>query len=80
MKKFLYLFVLISSFTLGQTNTEVYVFDIEKSKNGFETYISLDSLKEGKHILSINRKYINRKRKDTTLRRVVQIPFWKFKK
>ena len=58
-----------------------YVVTTNKNKKlGFETYINIDSLKEGKNILKINRKYINRKKKDTVLRNVVTIPFWKFKK
>lgn len=48
-------------------------------KLGFETYIDIDSLKEGKHILKINRKWINRKTKDTLTRRMTAIPFWSFK-
>jgi len=57
-----------------------YVVTSNKNKKlGFETYVNIDSLKEGKHLLRINRKYINRK-KDTVLRNEVQIPFWKFKK
>ncbi|WP_397446997.1 hypothetical protein [Polaribacter sp. R77954] len=57
-----------------------YVVSSSKNKKlGFETYVTIDSLKEGKHLLKINRKYINNK-KDTILRNVVQIPFWKFKK
>ncbi|WP_439131350.1 hypothetical protein [Polaribacter sp.] len=55
-----------------------YVASTNKNKKlGFETYIKIDSLKEGKHLLKINRKYINNK-KDTILLNVVQIPFWKF--
>lgn len=57
-----------------------YVASSSKNKKlGFETYVAIDSLKEGKHLLKINRKYINNK-KDTVLRNVVQIPFWKFNK
>ena len=48
-------------------------------KLGFETYINIDSLQEGKHILKINRKWINRETKDTLTRRMTTIPFWSFK-
>lgn len=58
-----------------------YVATTNKNKKlGFETYVNIDSLKEGKNILKINRKYINRKKEDTILRNDVTIPFWKFKK
>ena len=57
-----------------------YVVTTNKNKKlGFETYVSIDSLKEGKHLLKINRKFINKKL-DTILYNVAQIPFWKFKK
>jgi hypothetical protein len=56
-----------------------YIATTNKSKKlGFETYINIDSLKAGKNILKINRKYIN-KNKDTILLNLVTIPFWKFK-
>ena len=48
-------------------------------KLGFETYIKIDSLKEGKHALSISRKYIRSRQKDTIKRWMVNIPFWTFK-
>lgn len=58
-----------------------YIASTNKDKKlGFETYVNIDSLKEGKNILRINRKYINRKKNDTVLRNDVTIPFWKFKK
>lgn len=56
-----------------------YLFTTNKNKNmGFETYVNIDSLKNGNHHLKINRKFINKK-KDTILLNVVIIPFWKFK-
>lgn len=48
-------------------------------KLGFETYINIDSLKNGKHLLKLRRKRIDRKKNDTLQRLWVQIPFWKFK-
>ena len=58
-----------------------YVVSTNKNKKlGFETYINIDSLKEGKNMLILNRKWINRRKQDTSLYNVVQIPFWKFKK
>ncbi len=59
--------------------TNYVVSSTKNKKLGFETYVAIDSLQEGKHLLHIHRKYINNK-KDTVLRNVVQIPFWKFNK
>lgn len=46
-------------------------------KLGFETYINIKSLKEGKHLLRILRKVI--RKKDTLQTTSVKIPFWYFK-
>lgn len=46
---------------------------------GFETYLDIDTLKNGKHILKVNRNYINKK-KDTVQLTEARIPFWKFHK
>ena len=57
---------------------EKFIATTHKNKKlGFETYLNIDSLATGKHLLFINRKFINKK-KDTVLRNVVQIPFWKY--
>jgi len=49
----------------------------KKNRLGFETYLKLDSLKEGQHILKLIRK---RKEKNDTIRLVDEtIPFWFFK-
>ena len=47
------------------------------NKLGFETYINIDTLKEGKHLLRITRKII--RTKDTIKTTAVKIPFWYFK-
>ncbi len=47
------------------------------SELGFETYVKLDSVSQGKHLLKVIRKRI--RKKDTSLTRVAQIPFWYFK-
>ena len=44
---------------------------------GFETYIKIDSLAEGKHVLAVYRDRI--RKGDTTQRRIASIPFWYFK-
>ena len=49
-----------------------------KRKNlGYETFIKLDSLSEGNHLLKITRKRIHKK--DTTNVTISKIPFWYFK-
>ena len=74
-----------------ETFNEVYVVTIDstdyvkdfifsqsmKSELGFETYVNIDSLEEGRHLLKISRKRISDK--DTTLRSVAKIPFWYFR-
>lgn len=50
-----------------------------QKKLGFETFVKIDTLKEGKHILKITRKGVRRKQKDTIDSRLIEIPFWKFK-
>lgn len=55
-------------------------------KLGFETYLDIDTLPKGKHLLSIKRKVIRsgknddgQKITDTIRRSLVNIPFWNFK-
>ncbi|WP_299278566.1 hypothetical protein [uncultured Psychroserpens sp.] len=48
-----------------------------KNELGFETYVSLDSLSKGKHVLSVSRLRI--RKKDTINWIVERIPFWYFK-
>lgn len=45
-----------------------------KNELGFETYVNLDSLSKGKHLLKIIRKRI--KKLDTTYWAIEQVPFW----
>jgi hypothetical protein len=47
-------------------------------KLGFETYINIDTLKNGKHLVKVARKRI--RRKDTINSIIASIPFWKFNK
>ena len=46
-------------------------------KLGFETFINIDSLPQGKHLLKITRKRV--RKKDTVKLIAVSIPFWHFK-
>ena len=48
-----------------------------KNKLGFETYIGIDSLETGKHLLKINR--MRKRQEDTVNLNVARIPFWYFK-
>ncbi|MEO1033220.1 MAG: hypothetical protein AAFX55_17580, partial [Bacteroidota bacterium] len=45
-----------------------------KKQKGFETYVSLKDLTEGKHLLKVLRKRI--RKKDTQRVRYANIPFW----
>jgi hypothetical protein len=47
-------------------------------KLGFETFLDIDTLSNGKHLLEITRKRI--RNKDTTNLILAKIPFWHFKK
>lgn len=47
-------------------------------KLGFETYVNIKNLTEGKHLLKIAR--LKKRKKDTANFIVVKIPFWNFKK
>ena len=55
-------------------------------KLGFETYLDIDTLSKGKHLLKIKRKFIRtervdgvRRNKETVNSTLVSIPFWNFK-
>ncbi|GGH01304.1 hypothetical protein GCM10011416_20010 [Polaribacter pacificus] len=48
-----------------------------QKKLGFETYLSTNNLKEGKHLLRITRK--EKEKQDTINKIIIQIPFWVFK-
>lgn len=56
-----------------------FVFTLNPRKQmGFETYLNMDSIPEGKHILSIKR--MDHIRDSSYLRTVIRIPFWHYKK
>ncbi len=57
-----------------------FIATTNKNKElGFETYINIDTLQEGKHLLQIARKRIHKKKKDTLNSFILEIPFWSFK-
>ena len=58
-------------------NEFIFAESQQGNKLGFETYISTRTLKEGKHVLKVNRTTI--KKQDTIYRNVATIPFWYFK-
>ena len=67
-------FVVIDSVTY---NSDFVVAKTKKGTLGFETYVGISNLTEGKHILDVRRYRI--KDKDTTILRIARIPFWYFK-
>jgi len=58
-------------------DTEFIIGKSLRNKMGFETYVSIDSVDKGKHLLKISRKLL--RDKDTLNRSVARIPFWYFK-
>ncbi|MGC6430165.1 MAG: hypothetical protein ACON5F_03895 [Jejuia sp.] len=57
--------------------SDFLVSKTKKGTLGFETYIGVSSLNEGKHLLDL-RRYRVEDNKDTTILRVERIPFWYF--
>ncbi|WP_138434566.1 hypothetical protein [Winogradskyella algicola] len=55
-------------------NSEFVLSKRNKNQKGFESYIGIKNLSEGKHILSVIRKRI--KKNDTQTVRYATIPFW----
>ena len=49
----------------------------QNKKFGFETYLNIKNLDEGKHLLKITRK--KKRKKDTVNYTLVKIPFWHYK-
>lgn len=78
-KEYLKTFNVIYSVSIDSTkcDTEFIIGKSLRNKLGFETYIGIDSLERGKHLLKIERKLL--RNKDTLRRRVARIPFWYFK-
>lgn len=56
-----------------------FVFSINGQKQmGFETFLDLQKIKNGKHILEVQRK--DHKLDSTYLRTIIEIPFWYYRK
>ena len=60
-------------------NSAFLISKNKKNQKGFETYIDIKNLSEGKHILKLKRSYISKKKKDTLQTTDISIPFWHFK-
>ncbi|MGH1383504.1 hypothetical protein [Kordia sp.] len=58
-------------------DTDFIIAKSKKGNLGFETYVSTKNLKEGKHILKINRLRI--RKGDTTNWNISKVPFWYYK-
>ena len=75
-----------------KTFNDIYIIEIDsldfdtdfiigqsiKERIGFETFIDIKSLTDGKHLLKVNRKRVE-KEGDTSIRVVARIPFWYYK-
>lgn len=59
-------------------NPEYSVTEIN-NQLGFETFIPLKSVKEGKHIINLNRFVTSKKSKKLENEHIIDIPFWYFK-
>lgn len=46
---------------------------------GFETILPIKNIVEGKHTLNISSYRVNKKTKETSLGKVIDIPFWYYK-
>lgn len=61
-----------------QLNSDFLVTKIN-NQLGFETVVSIKNIKEGRHLLNINKSVLSNKSKDLESEDVVNIPFWYFK-
>ncbi|WP_347174011.1 hypothetical protein [Polaribacter uvawellassae] len=60
-----------------QFNKDFLIAKNKKKQFGFETYINIKNLSEGKHILKLKR--LRKRKNDTILVTDIHIPFWYFK-
>ncbi|MCD2259998.1 hypothetical protein [Psychroserpens luteolus] len=78
-REYLKMFNYIYSIKIDSTayKSEFILSENLKEELGFETYLNLDSIAEGKHLLHVNRLRV---RKGDTINWIVsRIPFWHFK-
>ncbi len=78
-REYLKTFNHIYSIAIDSTAHEVdfVLSQSKKDKLGFESYLNIKDIEEGKHLLKVNRLRI--RKQDTTKIRVRTIPFWYFK-
>ena len=78
-REYLKTFNYIYSITIDSTNlkSEFILAKGNKDELGFETYVGINQLQEGKHLLKVNR--LRTIKGDTTIASVSKIPFWYFK-
>ncbi|MCA0132061.1 hypothetical protein [Winogradskyella alexanderae] len=57
-----------------ELKSEFILTESSKKQKGFETYISLEGIEKGKHLMNLTRKRI--RKKDTQTLYVARIPFW----
>ncbi|MGB0892173.1 MAG: hypothetical protein ACPGUU_07455 [Flavobacteriaceae bacterium] len=76
-------FKAINKMYVVKIDTTTYTTDFIGTKInkqlGFETILPLKSIKEGKHTLTLSNYVFNEKTKETSLRKVLDIPFWYYK-
>lgn len=60
-------------------NSDFLISKNKKDQFGFESYINIKNLSEGKHILKLKRFRKRKKENDTIKRTDISIPFWYFK-
>nr|WP_299345253.1 hypothetical protein [Allomuricauda sp.] len=80
-KRYLKVFNQIYSLEIDSLERESDFLVTTNSKNllGFETFLNLDSIEEGKHLLKLKRKKIERDKNDTITLTTESIPFWLYK-
>ena len=78
-KEYLKTFNIIYTIRIDSTayETEFIIGKSLKNKLGFETYIGIESLEQGKHLLKIKRKFL--RDQDTLKRNIAEIPFWYYR-
>ena len=76
-------FKAINKMYVVKIDTTIYTTDFIgtkiKKQLGFETILPLKNITEGKHTLTLSNYVFNEKTKETSLKKVLNIPFWYYK-
>ena len=76
-------FKAINKMYVVKIDTTIYTTDFIgtkiKKQLGFETILPLKNITEGKHTLTLSNYVFNEKTKETSLNKVLDIPFWYYK-